>query len=284
MAKGSSWGSESVCLGRTRAALREEILEWIRSADIGGAAEIMWLNDVAGSGKSTVAHTIAQQCHDEGLLVSCFFFDRMSPDRNGPQNLFSTIAYGLASNADVAEQIGLTIERNRSIINESPADQFKAFLLDIALEGWYPIDKPVVIILDGLDEDRNDSLLKILRNEVPKLPGNFRFLVTSRPQPTMLSFMSERAHIRSCTMDINGQANLEDIAAYVLFKLEEVAMRTDMGSDWPGEELSRAFTRRAEGLFSWVKTVCDYLASFIDPTGRLISLVSNGSSMGGQNG
>jgi gluconate kinase len=36
----------------------------------------VWLADVAGSGKSAIAHTIAQRCHKKKLLASSFFFDQ----------------------------------------------------------------------------------------------------------------------------------------------------------------------------------------------------------------
>ena len=278
-APGASWDLQSVCLDQTRTALREEIWMWIRSADVNKTAEIMWLTGVAGAGKSTVAHTIAQRCKDEGLLLSCFFFARREEGRDGLQMLFSTIAHDLASDANVAEQIGISIEHDRSIARASPSRQFRAFILDIA--HWYPVDNPVVIIMDGLDEVCNcERLLLILRDEIPKLPGNFRFLVSSRPEPTIVSYISKKAHVHSCTMDIDGQANLEDIAVYAQFKLEELAMLQNMGSDWPGDELSKAFACRAEGLFVWVSTVCKHLSHAADPAAQLVSLISNSSPMG----
>ena len=37
-------------------------------------AMIMWVNGAAGTGKSAIAQTIAERCHNLGLLLSSFFF------------------------------------------------------------------------------------------------------------------------------------------------------------------------------------------------------------------
>jgi len=82
--------------------LIDEIWQWIKSTDakdkdnipnytdVNDTARIFFLTSVAGAGKSTIAHTVAQRCHEERLLVSSFFFDRNFTDR--PKRLFSTVA------------------------------------------------------------------------------------------------------------------------------------------------------------------------------------------------
>src|SRR3984957_8224843 len=87
-AKGSSWNSLSVCLPGTRVALLEDIWTWIQSADDTKLAKIFLLSDLAGTGKSLIAQSVAKRCYDAGLLASSLFFDRDVSERNGPQNLF----------------------------------------------------------------------------------------------------------------------------------------------------------------------------------------------------
>jgi hypothetical protein len=74
-AEGASWSPSHRCLSQTRIALGEDIWNWIHSIELSTMAEIWWLNGVAGAEKSTIAHTVAKRCHDEGILASCFFFD-----------------------------------------------------------------------------------------------------------------------------------------------------------------------------------------------------------------
>lgn len=173
----------------------------------------MWLTDVAGAGKSAIAHTIAMRCHDEGILASCFFFDREVAGRNGSQKLFSTIARDLAVlSADIAERIGFAVERDQSLATASPIRQFQELVLGVCQ--WCPGGRPIVIIIDALDEGCDADTLNILRNEISKLPRNFRVFVTSRAEKAIVLAMSNRVHIHSRTIDIHGQANVDDISIY----------------------------------------------------------------------
>src|SRR3984957_9819207 len=85
-AKGSSWDLLSVCLPGTRVALLGDIWTWIQSADDTKSAEIFLLSDLAGTGKSSIAHSVAKRCYNAGLLVSSFFFDRDVTDFSPPSH------------------------------------------------------------------------------------------------------------------------------------------------------------------------------------------------------
>src|ERR1700722_8991041 len=115
-AKGASWDLLSGCLPGTRAALLEDIWTWIESADDTKSAEIFLLSDLAGTGKSSIAHSVAKRCYDAGILASSFFFDRDVAERNRPQHLFTTVARDLAPlNHGFSERINLILENDRSL-------------------------------------------------------------------------------------------------------------------------------------------------------------------------
>src|SRR5215469_184844 len=95
-AEGASWDASCVCLPRTRTVLIEKMWSWIQDADDKCPPEIFMLCDGAGTGKTTLAHTIAQRCHESGVAVACFFFDHDVAERNNPRKLFSTVARLLA--------------------------------------------------------------------------------------------------------------------------------------------------------------------------------------------
>jgi hypothetical protein len=155
-------------------------------------SEIVWLADVAGSGKSAIAHTIAQRCHEKKLLASSFFFDREVSGRNGAQKLFSTSARDLAGlSKSLAETISLVLEQERGIASAPLSRQFDELILKPLQR--HPIQRPVIVVIDALDEsygsEPNIELLTIFRDGIPKLPGTFRMLVTSRPQDEINAFL-----------------------------------------------------------------------------------------------
>ncbi|KIK46465.1 hypothetical protein CY34DRAFT_75906, partial [Suillus luteus UH-Slu-Lm8-n1] len=55
--------------------LLTEIKDWISSTEE-DAPSVLWPSGPAGKGKSGVGHTITNQYHERGGLVSCFCFCR----------------------------------------------------------------------------------------------------------------------------------------------------------------------------------------------------------------
>jgi hypothetical protein len=273
-AVGASWSSNEACLPNTREALLEDIWKWIDTADVKGIASIFCLTSVAGAGKSAIAHTVAQRCHDEGVLASSFFFNREVAGRNDPKMLLSTIARDLAGQSKgLCEQISLAIESDRSLATASISRQFGPLILAPCLR--YPADRPLVIVIDALDEGYNNELLKILRDEIPKLPGTFRIFLTFRVIRDINKFMAQVNHVRPRSIDIHERTNLEDIAIYIKHELKNVAELQELGDDWPDQHLADEFTRKAEGLFLWVATVSRYLCRTTYPDNKLRLFLSN---------
>lgn len=70
IAEGASYDSydnqhQAMCLQNTREELCSEIVDWSGSSD---DRHIFWFNGMAGTGKSTIARTIAQTLKDNGRL------------------------------------------------------------------------------------------------------------------------------------------------------------------------------------------------------------------------
>jgi hypothetical protein len=279
-AQRASWDPSLVCLPGTRVALLDNIWSWIQTADHTKSGEIFFLSDVAGAGKSAIAHTIAERCHHAGLLASSFFFNRDEPDRNNPRLLFTSIARDLSSmSKEVNEQICAILEANRNIASAPLTRQFDELIL--GLSRVLPLNKPIVIVIDALDEGYSSDLLRIFRHRVPKLPGSFRLFITSRSEDVIVTNINA-AHVELSTIDIHGETNQHDIGMYVKDRLRHIAYQRHLSDGWPGPELSNEFRTKAEGLFIWVSTMSEYLSSdrTYDPTSKLRSLLSNASGKG----
>jgi hypothetical protein len=271
-AEGASWNPELVCLRDTRREFFYDIWKWIYSADESGEAEILWLCDVAGAGKSAIAHTVARNCFYKGVLGSSFFFDRNIPDRRTPSKLFSTIARDLVRMSnDLVRHVSQILENDRSVASAGQSRQFDELILKPVLR--YHIGRPVVIVIDALDEGCDRVTLSILRNQARKLPGTFRILVTSRPTDDIRTDLLNAGHVRYRTLDIHGDINQHDIALYIRDRLQYISSRRQLGSDWPGEQRILDFTRQAEGLFIWAYTVSEYLLTAAYPNRQLSRLL-----------
>jgi len=85
------WDSSFGCLPGTRTTLLNELLDWVRS----DSQPIFWLSGAAGTGKSSVANTLAEKLDELKLLGAFFRFSR-SITGITPKELFGSIAFQLA--------------------------------------------------------------------------------------------------------------------------------------------------------------------------------------------
>ncbi|KAF8292371.1 kinase-like protein, partial [Clavulina sp. PMI_390] len=105
---------ENLCLPGTRTAILKAILDWAKgSAQLPGCPpylkgistdkHILWLCGVAGSGKSSIALSVALETHASGILGAYYCFNTANQAQLNPSNLFSTIACQLAARDKATE-------------------------------------------------------------------------------------------------------------------------------------------------------------------------------------
>jgi hypothetical protein len=184
-AEGACFDPEKVCLPHTRDDVIDEINRWINSPNGNEVHRIFYLSDVAGSGKSAIAHTTAHRYERLGRLGSSFCFDRADQANRRPDNIFNTIARDLADlDPQRKRTLWLTVKEKRSLrITRAPREQFENFILMPAKD--MNTIGPVVIVIDAFDECGDEGsrkvILSILAEATNLLPSNFRILITARP-------------------------------------------------------------------------------------------------------
>jgi hypothetical protein len=83
------------CLDGTRIAILDGIKAWISSRD-NEPRSVYWLNGLAGTGKTTIAKSVAHFAADEGLLGASFFCSRNVTDQSDIKLIFPTLAFQLS--------------------------------------------------------------------------------------------------------------------------------------------------------------------------------------------
>jgi WD40 repeat protein len=251
------------CLPGTRAKILSDIIEFVnRTGD--NVPCVLWLSGPAGKGKSAIAHTIAKWFEDVGGLGSCYTFDRQRQADRRHEKIFSTIARNLADRdpemrralAD-AVQAANALKKTADIIQ-----QWQKLFVEPMQNSSGLTEEPIVIVIDALDEsggvETREDLLRILagkgENSVPKiteLPGNLRFIVTSRPLPDIMDEFHGVQHIQHMSMDdILPESAEHDIRVYVSKALEI--------PNFQDGELT-ALAKKADGLFEWARLACAYI-------------------------
>lgn len=146
---------------------------------------MFWLAGLAGSGKSTIAHTVASTLASRSRLGGCFFFSRHQSKRNEANLVMPTLAHGIAAFSEsIRNSVAEAIRRNIHVASAPLRRQF----LDLVVEPLklYSERESIVIVLDALDEcatpAMREDLLTILAHDSTQLPSNVRVFITARPE------------------------------------------------------------------------------------------------------
>jgi len=220
------------CHKHTREAVLNKIMDWVMKK-IDDDTFIMWLYGAAGAGKSAIAQTIAELCEEHRLLLATFFFFRADSLRSRSKQLVATIAYQVATVIPgVRALMEAVIDNDPHFLSRSLITQFMSLIVN-PLEHLFGtsveehIDRPNVIIIDGLDECMDGTQVQILDmifavGKRSKFP--FLFLVTSRPELDISAAMGGgkiRDGLTRLHLD-NGITSHEDIRRFLEDKFDEI--------------------------------------------------------------
>ncbi|KAF8344255.1 uncharacterized protein EI90DRAFT_3114998 [Cantharellus anzutake] len=273
--------STEACLEGTRVDLTERIMNWCCNTG-DNENRLMLLTSVAGAGKTSIVHTVADRCNREGVLLLCFFF--RAGEQSRPDHLFSGIAQALASrDADYRTFIISALRKDPTLSTASFAMQFQELVSLPLLHKPPPPSHPMVVIIDALDECDEEAyhpLAKILCEEVPKLPSSIKFFVTSRHVDLVNRSLSRHFPIDHLTIDLLDDINMHDCAAYIRFQLQELKnWHPDLAHKLQDEDSTvQEILDRAGGLFIWISTIFRYMKKpRKNPMRTLESLLDTGT-------
>lgn len=157
-------------------------------------------------------------------------FDRNSPAQSGPDGVIRTMAYQLAlSNPTLRDAICKVIERDPQIGTRTLITQFNDLIKTPLTSCAHQVKGPVVIILDAFDECGNararQALLHLLVKELPLLPHQFRFLITSRPEPDLNDSFQSREEIEEVSLSSEEWSSSPDVLLYIEHEMHELYMK-----------------------------------------------------------
>ena len=201
------------CLEGTRQKLIKEIISWCCQSN----ATVFWLSGMAGTGKSTLIRTVAEQIQKKGLLAASFFFRQDIDDqREGALFVPSVVAQLLRKYPILKSHVAATLEADLELPGGRPMSVQFAKLIDEPLSNASL--HGLVLIIDALDEC-NEKYAKIILDQLARLAGklDLRVVITSRPDAALLeAFDSHNANIKSIKLE-EAQEDVEDDLR-ILFK------------------------------------------------------------------
>ncbi|KAF3060153.1 hypothetical protein CFAM422_011483 [Trichoderma lentiforme] len=262
------------CETGTRVHIQETIIQW---ANKDSAEPLFWLSGPAGTGKSTIARTVADVLNSEDRLVAGYFFKRGQQGRNGTARLFSTIAMQMIEKIPSMREY---LRRSLSGLDKDAIEgmalefQFKKLILSPLAE--LPPDKmprlASVIVLDALDECENEDHLSRIITLFLQLQTlrtiRLRVLLTSRSSPEIRdAFMDLQKDRDFCNIELlDGRFSAEtksDIQAFLEKNFADIRKKRKVQQNpWPTqEELDRLveLATTPEPLFIYAATLCRFV-------------------------
>jgi len=243
---------------------------------------IFWLNGMAGTGKSTIARTVAQELAEKKRLAASFFFTRGKKDISHSHMFFTTIAAQLANSLPVLRaSISDAIDNNADIFQQGLREQWNQLILN-PLKSAPTRSIQLVVVIDALDECDSmqdiQLILQLIAEAKDLVTVRIKIFLTSRPEvPIFDRFrqLSGEAYqdfiLHNIPLDtVNG-----DISTFFRQKLSALKAKHGLGTPWPDELIIKQLVERAAGLFIYAATTLRFIQDGIDGPEEQLSLILN---------
>lgn len=271
------------CLQDTRVELLRDITRWATATV---SERIFWLCGKAGTGKSTIARTVAQGFDDNGCLGASFFFKRGRADRSRAKLVFPTIARQLAGlSPELGHAIANALDHDALICDKHLKPQFDKLLLqplqNASQTGVTPAS--IVIVIDALDECESSEDIKTILLLLSRIKAvtliSLRIFVTSRPElPVELGFKGMAGDLHyDVRLEEAQQTTIErDIHTFYDSRFndireESLSQDDELPPQWPGEDNVNFLVKKGVPLFIFAFTVTRFISS--DPRNNLALMV-----------
>ena len=258
---GYQHGNRRGCLRGTRETVLNEIELWTKDPD---GSPVFWLNGLAGTGKSTIAQTVAERTFAEGLLGASFFCSRDFQDRSDLHLIFPTLAFQLAHKyPDFRSRLVTLLQSDPDVVDESLYNQMERLIV----EPLQSTDFSTLIVIDALDEckdeDPSSAILSVLGRLVEQIP-RVKFFITGRPEPRIktgfrLPLLVDPTDV-FVLHDVHPSLINNDIRVFLEHELLELAQRRRL-KGWPSDEHINILCDRAAGLFIYAVATVKFLDS-----------------------
>ncbi|CAH0024458.1 unnamed protein product [Clonostachys rhizophaga] len=268
------------CLTNTRTQLLHQIQQWVKSPT---SESIFWLNGMAGTGKSTIARTMAKWLRETEVrntgdgstrLSASFFFKEGNRNRGHARFFFTTIASQLETlDADLGSLIASAIRADPGIKDKALKVQFNKLIKQPLRDAQKPMI--ITIVVDAMDEcdECNDAKLIIdLLPQLSKIPSfTIRAFLTSRPElPIRLGFKDLTCKYHEIGLHEISRFLIEkDLTTFFSHALGRIRDEQNkicwpgdkLQPDWPGPEKIRLLVGMASPLFIFASTICRFIGS-----------------------
>jgi hypothetical protein len=224
---------------------------------------VYWLNGLAGTGKTTIAQTIAERFFADGRLGASFFCSRNFEDRSNLKLIFPTLAAQLARRYPEFRPILVSlVQSDPEVAHESLYNQADKLVFRPLRESAIS----TVIVIDALDECKDEepasAILSVLGRFVSEVPS-VKFFLTGRPEPRVREgfrlYLPAKVTDTFVLHDVEPGLIKNDIRWFLKHSFLEIAYRRGGLTGWPTKEQTDIICERAGGLFVYAAATVKFI-------------------------
>ncbi|KAG0706176.1 hypothetical protein DFH29DRAFT_186435 [Suillus ampliporus] len=275
----------SRCMENTRVALRESLRQLLGQPD----RTNVWLNGLAGVGKSSIAFSIAEEMKTVNKLAATFFFSQKHAQKASA--IIPTIAYQLALVFPrIKSDIVKAIEGDKMLLSsdKSRSDQMRELVIKPLQTLRFRQETPYVIVIDALDESSSaEEAARLVALLTATLAGqdlpNIHLVFTSRPETHIRAAMHSRVY--EILLTTRDKDTIQDVRFFLRASLDRTRTNrpTVFGQPpipWPSEDDFESLAFKAGGLFVYAAMASNFIsAARHNPKERLDLLLREKSTV-----
>ncbi|KAG5653103.1 hypothetical protein H0H81_002328 [Sphagnurus paluster] len=238
----SSHGNPTGCMKGTRVKILEDLNVWASDSN---QKKVYWMVGMAGTGKSTISHTLCEILDGKNLLGASFFASRASNKTNDARLIVPVIAYGLARDSPSLTSEILKAVKNDPALAEPTYnnlyEQFQKLVYDpICKNRSKNAGQYKVIIIDALDECTDFKLVFSLIQLVLKFTSDIplKVLISSCDETLIRNAFNSKQELLDAFYlhEVEKDVVSYDIKQYLETSLTEIQDYYYGPPTWPSQD------------------------------------------------
>jgi len=271
----------------TRQSLLNHITDWVANKSVQENvfhSNTYWFYGSPGIGKTSLAHSICANLHDQNYLAGAFFCRRDDPDLSKPINILPTFIHKLAMIFPPFRSI--VAKRLRDDPNLTPESMKGALVLDFIRSLPHHPGHTLAFVIDAFDKCGNPrsrpGILKVLIDAAARAPW-LKIIITSRTEVDIQHFfgtLTQSSYLRyELATDRDASA---DLRTFARSQFDSVVTEWHLPKPWPEESDFNSVISRANGLFIFIKTLVLALERCEDPKKSLQATLHDSAGTGSE--